>query len=408
LISGFEGIKIIETASVIAGPLVGRLLGDLGADVIHIERPSPNNMNHSVKHSNKNLQGGRQIESHINYINENTNCNKRSMTLDITSKIGHEILYRMLETADVYLSNFRPYELKKFGLEYCDISKLNKRIIHANLTGYGIKGPDSDLPGYDFNTFWTRSGIMHEMLIPGMTPFSTPIGLGDRVTSLALAYGITSALFIRERTGIGQEIDTSLLQAAVFVNANDVGGALVTGKDRQNVERDKLANALLNSYRTKDGRWLRIAINQPDRYWGRFCKTIDRPDLEENSLFRAFEDRIQNHQILFNILEETFAKKTLQEWQVSLTEDKIPWGPISTLPEVVCDVQATENKFFVSYDHPAYGNIEIVGNPVNFHKTPAKIKRPAPMPSQHTKEILLEYEYSNEEITHFQQLGVVS
>ena len=223
---GLEGIMVIETASVLAGPLAGRLLADLGADVIHIERPPAAAMaGNATQQYRSRLQGVRGIQSGINYIEENTNCNKRSMTLDLGREPGRKILYRMLESADVFLSNFRPYEIRKFGMASDFLSGLNPRLVHANLTGYGKKGPDRDLPGYDFNTFWTRSGMMHFMLTPGMTPISTPNGLGDRVTAVVPAYGIMAALLIQERTGTWQAVDTSLLQAAIFVNANDAWAA---------------------------------------------------------------------------------------------------------------------------------------------------------------------------------------
>ena len=192
------------------------------------------------------------------------------MVLDITSDTGNGILQRLIAEADVLLTNFRPYELRKFNLEYETLSKSNPGLIQANLTAWGKNGPHSNLPGYDFNAFWTRSGLMHVLLTPDMEPFSTPVGWGDRITATVLAYGITAALLVRERTGQGQEIDTSLLQSSIFMNANDIGGTLVTGKDRQNVERHEIANALLNSYKTRDNRWLRIAINKPVRDWDKF------------------------------------------------------------------------------------------------------------------------------------------
>ncbi len=401
-----EGIKVIETAGAAAGPYAGRLLADWGADVIHVEHPVKGDMAREV--TRRASLPRRMIESDINYRWQNVGCNKRGMTLDLSQKHGREILYKLLEKADVLLSNFRPRELKKFNLEYDTLSRLNPRLICANMTGWGRKGPDQDLPGYDFIAFWARSGILRVLLTPEMVPPITPIALGDRVASLAFALGIMTALFVRERTGIGQEVDVSIYNAGVFANATDVGGALVTGQDRQNVDREDLPNALMNAYKTKDGRWLRLAVNQPDLYWSSFCRGIEREDLEHDPRFESFDPRMENHSALFHILEEAFVTKDLAEWKVRLNEAGLPWAPIQSLPEVISDPQARANEFFVPLDHPTYGRIEIVANPAKLSKTPATIRMPAPEFGQHTEEVLLEHGYTWEDIAQFEEEGVIA
>jgi len=403
-----EGIKVVETASGMAGPMAGRLLADWGADVIHIEHPVRGDMSRDARRLVATRLGGRAIETDINYSTENHNCNKRGMTLDLSQELGQRIMHRLLEKADVFLANYRPRELKKFNLEYETLSRVNPRLIHADVTGYGKKGPDRDLPGYDFNAFWARSGVLHVLLTPEMIPPTTPMANGDRVAALALACGIVTALFARERTGEGQEVDTSIYQAGVFFNTNDVGGALVTGQDRRNVDREDLVNVLLNSFKTKDGRWLRLAINRPDLYWSRFCQGIGREDLEHDPRFESFASRAENHVALFKIVEETFLAKTLAEWKVRLTEAGLPWAPIQSLPEVISDPQARANEFFTAYDHPTYGRIEVVANPAKLSKTPATIRMPAPEFGQHTEEILVEHGYTWEDIAQFKEEGVIA
>ncbi len=409
---GLEGIGVIETASGMAGPMAGRLLGDWGAEVIHIEHPTRGDMGRDTGSlptiDQANRASGRSIPWDIDYSVENHNCNKRGMTLDLSKKNGQKILHRMLGKADVFLANSRPRELKKFNVEYETLHRLNPRLIWANVTGYGMKGPDRDLPGYDFEAFWARSGILRVLLTPEMIPPTTPIALGDRVAALAFACGIMTALFVRERTGVGQEVDVSLFNAGVFVNANDIGGALVTGQDRQNINREDLANVLLGSYKTKDGRWLRIAVHQPDRYWSRLCKSLGREDLEHDPRFETFDDRIENHTALFKVLEQTFLSRTLDEWRVQLTEAGLPWGPIASLPEVIADPQARANDFFVGYNHPTHGRMEIVANPIHLSKTPAGVRMPAPEFGQHTEEILLEHDYTWENIARFKEQGVIA
>ena len=404
-----SGIRIIETASNVAGPLASRLLADRGAEVIKIEHPLYGDMGRdAIRILADKLTGGRNTASNVNYSSEFNNCNKRGITLDLSQEGGREVLRKLLETADVFVSNFRDYELEKYGLTWESLFKLNPRLVHANVTGYGRFGPDRNLPGYDFCAFWTRTGIMRIFLKPDEEPFTTPIAMGDRLTAVALAFGITTALLIREKTGEGQEVDASLMQTGIFANAQDVNATLVTGEDRQNVDRRDLANALLNSYETADGRWLRTAINQPDKYWARLCKAIGREDLINDPKFNGFHQRIDNHVELFNILEASFKSRTLEEWKPRLDEAKIPWAPISTLPEVINDPQARANDMFVGYDHPTYGKIEIVANPVRLSKAPAETRIPAPEFNQHTEEVLLEYGYDWDDISRLKETHVIS
>ncbi|MFC2071456.1 CaiB/BaiF CoA transferase family protein [Chloroflexota bacterium] len=406
---GLEGIKVVDTTTAIAGPMAGRLLADWGADVIHIEHPLRGDIARGPRgNQTAGQQAGRVLVSDINYIAENHNRNKRGMTLDLSQEGGREIIYKLLEKADVLLVNFRPRELKKFKLEYETLSQLNPRLIQANLTGYGRKGPDKDAPGFDYLAFWARSGLLHVLLKPGITPLITPGGMGDRMSALALALGIMTALYVRERTGVGQEVDVSLFQTGVFGITADIGGALVTGQDLQQLDRKDVVNAVLTFYQTKDGKWLRLGLGQPDPYWSRFCQAIEREDIEHDPRFESFVPRIDNHVALFKILKEVFLARTLDEWKVRLTGVGLPWDPVQTLPEVIADPQARANDFFTSYDHPTYGRIEVVANPIKLSKTPETIRMPAPEFGQHTEVVLLEYGYTWEDIERLKQQGMIA
>ena len=399
-----DGIRVVEAAAVYAGPIAGRLLADWGADVIHVEHP----VRGDIARSESAKRIGRAIMSDINYRLENFNRNKRGITLDLSQEGGREILRRVLEKADVFLSNFRPRELKKFNLEYETLARLNPRLICANVTGYGKKGPDRDLPGYEFTSYFPRSGMLHVLQVPGTHPLQPPLALGDNVAGLALALGIMTALFVRERTGVGQEVDVSLFQAGVFALSLDIAGALVTGQDRQQVEREDVANVLVNPYQTKDGRWLFLGVSQSDLYWSRFCRAIEREDLEHDPRFASFEPRIENHVTLFHILEEVFLSRTLDDWKVRLNEAGLPWAPVQNLPEVINDPQARANDFFVPIDHPTYGRIDVVANPINLSQTRARVGIPAPELGQHTEEVLLEYGYTWEDIARFKGQGLIA
>ncbi|MFC1534104.1 CaiB/BaiF CoA transferase family protein [Thermodesulfobacteriota bacterium] len=408
---GLEGIMVVETATVVAGPMAGRLLADWGADVIHVEHPIRGDIGRSMQITPelRAAAGGcSKIVTDINYTMENHNRNKRGITLDLSQSNGQKIIHKLLEKADVFISNYRQRELEKFNLEYHTLNKINPRLISANVSGYGRKGPDKDLPGYDGLAFWARSGFLHAMQTPEIDPFCTPISAGDRICSMALTCGIMTALFIRERTGLGQEADVSLYNTGVFTIAGDIGGTLVTGQDLQQVDRKDLRNALSTFYQTKDNRWLRIGMPQPDLYWSRFCQAIERSDLENDPRFESFIPRIENHVALFNILEEVFATKTLAEWKIRLDETGLPWAPLLNLPEVVADPQARANDFFDSYNHPSYGHIETVANPIKLSKTKQSVRAPAPEFGQHTEEVLLEFGYTWKDIEKFKEEGIIA
>ncbi|HEY32464.1 MAG TPA: CoA transferase [Dehalococcoidia bacterium] len=399
-----EGIKVMETASVYAGPMAGRLLADWGAEVVHIEHP----VRGDIARSESSKRGGKIIQSDINYRLENYNRNKRSITLDLSLEGGRKVLYKLLETADVFISNFRPREIKAYGLEYETLNRLNPGIIRANISGYGRKGPDSDLPGYEFTSYFPRTGMLHVLQTPGGGPGLPPYGLGDNVAAMALACGIMTSLFIRERTGIGQEVDVSLFQAGVYALSLDIAGSLVTGQDRRQVETRDVANPLVSPYRTRDERWLYLGVSQPDLYWSRFCRAIGREDLENDPRFATFDLRIENHVDLSHILEEVFQGRTLEEWKVPLNDAGLPWAPVQNLPETAADPQARANDFYVAYDHPTYGRIEGVANPIQLGRTTAGVTRPAPELGQHTEEVLLEHGYTWEDIERLKQQGVIA
>jgi crotonobetainyl-CoA:carnitine CoA-transferase CaiB-like acyl-CoA transferase len=260
VLTGFEGIKVIEASSAVAGPMSSRLLADWGADVIHIDN-TEGGMGRSMTSSDagqaearqQTQRNSRQIVSKINYTAQNTSCNKRAIALNLASEKGREILYKLLEDADVFISNFRSRQLEKFKLEYADLNQLNPRLICATLTGFGRKGPLQNEPGFGPSAGDCRSGLLHVLQEPGLAPVQMPIAYADFITAMTLAYGIMTALFIREKTGIAQTVDASLYNSVVYALANDIGGSLVTGEDRQSTQR-KDSPALMNFYGTKDDR----------------------------------------------------------------------------------------------------------------------------------------------------------
>lgn len=421
-----DGIRVVDVSQVAAAPMAARHLADFGADVIHVEHPVRGD-------SFRVYQAGQGsgtigVPSEINYTWENCNRNKRSMTLDLSQEDGREIIYRLLAEADVFVSNLRPFELEEFRLEYDTASRLNPRLVYGTLTAYGKEGPERNEPGYDATSYWTRAGIPHALSLPGVPCPGFRTALGDNVAALALFSGILTALYARERTGVGQAVDIALFQTGVYVLSFDIAGALVTGKDYEDWReqappemvaeaqvatariasfyRAKGPNPLVAGYPTRDGSAIMFVALQPDRYWSRFCHAIERRDLENDPRFNSFEARAENREALYPILEEVFLSKTLEEWRPRLVG--LPFGTRQNLVEVTNDPQARANGYFVPVDHPTYGSIEVIASPINLNKTPATIRTPAPEFGQHTEEVLLELGYTWEDIIQLKDKRIVA
>ncbi len=406
-----EGLKVLDVSQVAAIPMAARHLADFGADVIHIEHPVRGDSWRKYQAGQQQGSGGGErihAPSPINYNWENFNRNKRSLTLDLAKEGGREILYRMVATSDVFLTNLRPFELEKFRVQYDTLNKLNQRLIYGHLTGYGKEGPDKDHPGYDATAYWARTGIPYRYQSPGCPPAQISPAFGDNVAGMAMAFGVMIAIRVREKTGIGQEVDLSLFHIGLYQLSFDIAGALVTGQDYADWKvssREDVPNSLANIYETGDGRWLQLTVLQPDRYWARFCAAIGKPELEHDPRFETFDAKAKNHVVLFHILQEVFHTRTLEEWKPRLKN--IPWAPFQNYREVTRDPQAEANGMFPTFDHPTYGPIRVVANPVKLSRTPATLRTPAPEAGQHTEEVLLEHGYSWEEIASFKEQGII-
>jgi crotonobetainyl-CoA:carnitine CoA-transferase CaiB-like acyl-CoA transferase len=402
--NGIEGIKVVEAASAVAVPMVGRLLADWGADVIHIDQTSRGGLMHRPA-ATKDV---RRIAADFDYVEQNINCNKRGIALDLAQEDGLKILYKLLENADVFINNFRPRELEKFKLEFETLQKFNPRLICANLTGFGRKGPEKNEPGFGPTAGDSRSGLLHILQVPGSEPVQTPIAYADFITGLTLAYGIMTALLIRERTGVAQEVSASLFNSLVFALSSDIAGTLVTGNDRQAVTRKERNTPLLNIYRTKDQRWLYLMMSRPDVYWPKFCRALDHVEWENDSKLNPCNPEKHIPAALFDALEETFLTKNLDEWKPRLTEVSFPWAPIQTLPEVINDPQALANDFFTSLSHPKHGAIKVMANPAKLSHTKERNKMPAPRFGENTEEIIRELGYTSDDIKLFKEKRIIN
>ncbi len=401
--NGLEGIKVVEVGGAAAMPLVGMLMGSWGAEVIHVEPPGRGDMARVMSHR---LSAWTQY-SEINYLWEHLDRNKKSICVNLGSADGQTVLHQMCDEADVFLNNLRPYEMEKFNLTYEALSKRNPKIIYANLTGYGTRGPEKNSGGYDSVAFWARSGVMDLMHDFDTAPNISRSAYGDSVTCLSLLAGVMNALFIRERTGIAQKVEVSLYNTATWVLGFDITGCLITGKDAMRPQRKSMSNPIRNVYPTKDKRWIMLGMTNAQHYWPTFCKAIERPDLENNPKFATFDDRQEHAEELVKIIEDIFLTKTYDELIDILTRHKLVWSPVRTPLEVTQDAQAHANDFFGEWDHPTYGKIKVLNNPIKLSETPAAVHRKAPELGEHTDAILEGLGFTAEQISQMKEDGIV-
>jgi len=433
-----EGIKVIDISQVIAGPIAARHLADFGADVIHVENPQTGDSWRSFLGRSGGINN---VPSDLDYNWEAWNRNKKSIAVDLKITKGQEILHKLVKQADVVITNLRFWEKEKYHLDYQTTKKINPKIIYGSITGYGRCGPEKNLPAYDTTAFTTRAGVTHLLTLPGVSELGMRAGFGDIPTGMGLFAGVMSALYYRERTGLGQEVEVSLFHSGLHQLTFDISGALVTGLDYKDVipqslsindenmykKRNELIekvgaaykelvdfkgraaiNPLSGLYRTKNNRYLFFSINHTDRYWTSMCKRIiQRPELENDPRFVTFEKRIENHSDLYEIMKETIASRTLEEWKPILSEAMIPYAPQQKLSEVINDPQARANQMFVTMEHPSKGKFEVLASPINLSETPATYRTTAPEFSQHTEETLLELGYSWEQIVELKDQKII-
>jgi len=407
-------MRIIELATMAAAPMAGRLLAEWGADVIHVEHPVTGDPWRTWL-----TQGGLELPPKLGYHWwEYYNRNKRSLALDISREKGMKVLTKLISDADVFITNRRPYELERYNLEYNALSRLNKRLVYASLTGFGRKGPDKDDPGQDTIGFWARSGFMYMLQQEGEAPPSSgyrTVAAGDKVSGMTLACGILLALLAREQSGVGQEVDVSLLNTGIYTQAPlalHLGGFEELSETDEEYEtrlrRERTEVSPLHvSFRTKDGRWLQLSLAPSTRYWPQFCQGIEMPELEHDPRFDSIENRMENQPELFQIVEKRFSEKTLEEWSVKLASADLLWSPIKSPKEVLEDPQVKANDYIIPFEHPEFGEVNILANPIKHSKTPATLRTPAPEFGQHTEEVLLEAGYTWEDIETLKEEEII-
>ena len=395
------GIKVIELATWAALPGGGAILADWGAGVIKIEDPTTPDPLRGFSH----IAGGADHPG-VAPSFEQKNRNKRDITLDVSKPRGQEVLRGMLEKADVFITSMRPKTLARNGIDYESLRQINPRLVMVHLSGFGHKGPDADRPGYDALCFWARSGLALSLAEPDAPPIGQRPALGDVTTSIAVAGGVSAALFDRERTGRGKLVLASLYGTGLWIAAGDLVTSFASGQDVQRRSRKEVTNPLVNGYQTASG-WLQLVNLQSDRFWEPLCRAVGRSDLIDDERFNTAMKRAENGRALVAIFEEEFAKRTTEEWIPRLDAEGIRWGKVQTTLETTRDEQAWSNGYFQKLEHPDVGEITLVSSPLQFDGEPSPIESSAPQIGQHTEEVLLEMGFSWDDLEELKSQRVI-
>lgn len=389
-----EGIRVLDWTVFQQGPVATAMLGDLGADVIKIEE----RVSGDPARGTMRVVGAMFHMAGHNFYWENNNRNKRGIALDLKKPQGREIAHRLVQRSDVFVQNFRHGVAVRLGLDYDTLSHLNPRLIYASANGFGSQGPDADEPAFD-PLAQARSGIMTTVGDPDMPPLRINGAIADGAAAIMLAYAIMTALLVRERFGIGQEVESSLLGSMIALQSINVAASTIVGEDFPRRSRTQVGNPLYNHYRCGDGKWLCLGMMHPDRFWGHFSHAVGLGELEKDPRFATSEAMSQHGEELVAILDRLFASRPRAEW-LKLLDEKgdFNFAPVNEVDDLVHDPQVLANDYITDFTHPSWGPIKVVGIPVKFSRTPGSLRRAAPEFGQHTEEVLLEIGYSWEEI----------
>ena len=398
-----EGIRVVDATVMGAGPVGSRLLADLGAEVIHVEEREHGDLLRGLEtfYGRKiMLEGGRQIHF------EDHNRNKKSLAINPAKPAGREVIRRLVEKSDVFMTNLRLGTVKKLGFDYATISSYNSEIVYAGFSGAGQNGPDWNVPSVDLLGI-ARAGTMMGSGEPGAPPVNVIPGVSDYAGAICLAYGVMTGLLARDRLGIGQEIHVSHLAATLSCQLNPVAPALF-GVEIPRLERATAWNPLYSYYRCKDDKWIVVVVGW-QWYWPVFCRAVGRPEWITDPNFESMEAREENREELVRLLDELFLTKTREDWiSIFSQEEDISFSPVNTVMEAVNDINVVANDYLMSYEHPELGDVRFAPYPVSLTRTPPQVISPAPQLGQHTEEILTEVcGYSWDEVGQLKESEIV-
>jgi len=395
----FSGLKVVDLASFIAGPGAAVILSDFGADVIKVE-PTTGDLYRTVYNIPPQPRAKDNYPWHLN------NRNKRGLALNLKSPEAGDILERLVKWADVLIVNTPHPARKKLKLEYEDVAKWNPRLIYADVTGYGDKGPDADLPGFDITSYWARSGLLSLTRDAGAPPTLPVAGSGDHATAVSLYSAIVTALYRRERTGKGSYVTTSLLASGIWAGAVAIQGALADATFYPLHDRLNPPNATFNVYKSSDDNWFLI-VTTPD-HWPALANGIGRADLLSDPRFADPAKQMANSAALTAILDELFASQPMAHWSEVFDKGHLTFGVVRAPGEVVSDPQLRANDIVVPLEG-AGGHMQFtISSPIQVHGVDKVSAKRAPELGEHNEQILQALGFDPKQIDSFLASGTVT
>ena len=394
----FEGLKVIDCASYIAGPAAATMLSDFGADVLKVEPPSGDPLRTMYQ-----VPGAPPAER--NYPWELDSRDKRSLVLDLKQAEAQAVLHRLVAQADVFITNLPLRVRRRLALDHDTLLPLNPRLIYASLTAYGETGPEADKAGFDVTAFWARSGLMDLVRSDETATPSRPVaGMGDHPSAVTLFAAITTALYRRERTGRGGLVGTSLLANGLWANSIQVQAQLSGVVYPPRPPRERAPSALNNIYRCKDGRWLNLIVLNETRQWPALMQVLGHAELIDDSRFASVALRTAHSAQLVHLFDHCFAEHELAHWRTQLDAADVTFGLIATLADIPGDAQMQAAGALVP---SAHGTGWTVANPVQLAGVSQRAPGPAPDLGQHSSAVLREAGYSGDQIRQLRASGAV-
>ena len=390
--TALEGVRVVELTAVITGPLAGQMLADLGADVIKIENPNGGDMF-------RNWRGGLYSSQFIAY-----NRNKRSVTLNLRNEEGREVLFRLVETADVLLENFRPGVMERLGLGLDVLRERNPRLIYCSISGFGEDGPYVHRPAYDA-VAQSLSGVSSMFLDPDNPQITGPT-IADNITGMNAAYGVLGALFERERTGVARRIDVNMLESGLTFMP-DPWSNLINGEIPQGpLARVKASQSY--AMRCADGKLVAIHLSSPPKFWQGVQNAFERTDLGTDPRFAERESRIANYIELRDEFQKAAETRPRDHWLARLEAEDVPYAPVNTLTEVFDDPQIKHLDPVFTATHPSEGDMTMLRRPIRFDGTrDDQPLDPPPTLGEHTGELLTELGYDGGDIERLRQNEII-
>lgn len=380
------GVRVLDVCQVMAGPYACMLLGDMGADVIKIEPP----------------EGGDQTRGSMGFKMKgsdsmgflNMNRNKRSITLNLKSGAGRDVLFRLVKQADIMVENYRPGVVKRLGIDYESVSAINPALVYASISGFGQTGPWASRPGFDLMA-QAMSGVMSVTGYPGGPPVKAGVPVADIGCALFATYAMLAAYIGRQATGKGQYIDASLFDSAMAFSVWDISQYWGTGEPPEPLGTANRMSAPYQAVKASDGYFVMGATNQ--KLWTQLCGVLARQDLLADARFKTISLRLANRPALIQALEVSFAKKTSAEWVDQFLEVGIPAGPILSYPQAFESEHGRHRQMRIEIDHPVEGKVPNIGFAVKLSATPQQVRLPPPLLGEHTEAVLAELGIGAEE-----------